>query len=166
MLELNADCFEHKVGKLLNRYQDKHSKHKSNHWQSCSLKDQSMTPDAYLHALIVGYGVTSGRFASPLNFNPAMNSYYSIFDQDRVFGATVNVFSTHLKQTQTMNPNAWKRQYAGPSSMQSNLKPSLTVFVLPRQTSSGYCKWPSHPTVRQLCTINKQAFRIQTVNLW
>ena len=171
MLELKADCFEHEIAKLLTRYQDKHSNCKSNHWQRCSWKDQLTTPDAYIHALKLGLGVTSERFASPLSFNPDMETYYSIFDQDRVFGANINAFSSQWTGASQANPDHEPQcmekavRWAILSAEQAS-EASLTVFVMPKQASSGYYKSLAHPTIRHLCNINKENFKFKSVNHW
>ena len=91
---LNAGCFKIEVAKLMMRYKDGYNMHKDKHWQTTNLKHHLTTPDAYIDALKAGLNVDCERFASPLDFNPSLKHYYSMYDQDRVFGANINAYST------------------------------------------------------------------------
>ena len=50
------------------------------------------TPDVYMRALMDGLGVQCGRFASPLDFHPEMQQYYSMHERDKVFGANTDAY--------------------------------------------------------------------------
>ena len=55
--------------------------------------DHSSIPDGYMQALIRGLSTTTERFASSLDFNPALESYSSLHPEDRLFGAVVDAYS-------------------------------------------------------------------------
>lgn len=72
--ELHATNFVHEVAKLTLRYQAGQSK------GADKLPDQSGLPDEYMDALIQSLDIQCERFASPLNFNPAVKRYYSLHE--------------------------------------------------------------------------------------
>ena len=84
--ELHATNFVHKVAKLTLKYQTGQGK------GADKLHDQSGLPDDYMDALIQSLDIQCERFASPFNFNPAVKQYYSLHEQDRVFGANADAF--------------------------------------------------------------------------
>lgn len=118
MQELDATCFEHEVAKLLMRYQDEYTLHVDQHWLNTTLAQQLSTPVTaaaeYMHALKKGLSLKCERFALPLNFNPMFEEYYSMYEQDRVFGANVDAFSTKWEGASQASPeytlNAWRKR--------------------------------------------------------
>ncbi|KAL3162350.1 hypothetical protein ABBQ32_010033 [Trebouxia sp. C0010 RCD-2024] len=73
--ELGATCFEHEVARLMDRYKtpDAEALLKAQ-------KQRQVTPDEYMHAFKVGFGIQCERFASPLDFNPEVQQYYSLHE--------------------------------------------------------------------------------------
>ena len=57
-----------------------------------------------MKALINGLSLTTERFASPLNFNPAMTAYFSLYKEDQLFGANHNAFSARWTGASQCNP--------------------------------------------------------------
>ena len=171
MQQLKAECFEHEVAKLLIRYQEGYCPHKSKHWQCTKLENHIATPDEYMHALKVGLDIDCERFASPLNFNPEIPQYYSMYEQDRVFGANFNAFSskwTGASQAKPeFEPEAMEKalRWAILSAEQSD-SASLTAFIMPDTPSTGFYKWLQHPTVMPLCKIGRNSFRFKTADHW
>jgi len=71
------------IARLLNRYTNK----PTDGSKRSKLANQCTTPDKYMQALKDGLSVTTERFASPLNFNPNMTCYFSMYAEDALFGA-------------------------------------------------------------------------------
>ena len=171
MEQLGATCFEHEVAKLLIRYQDGHTRHADKHWKTTSLAQQLTTPDTYMHALKTALGLKCERFASPLNFNPEFDSYFSMHDQDRIFGANIDAFSRKWEGASQANPGHTPKlmekavRWAVLSAEQSKTA-CLTAFVLPAQAPSGYYKWLAHPLVTMVCTVNKSNFKYKGTDHW
>ena len=119
------------------RYQDTCKKQETKECQNHDLKDQKATPDAYMHALKEGLSVTCERFASPLNFNPLWETYYSNFEEDRIFGANINAFSTQWVGASQANPSHQPEsvekavQWAILSAEQTTMA-CLTASMLPK----------------------------------
>ena len=114
--ELHATNFVHEVAKLTLRYQAGQGK------GAGKLPDQRGLPDEYMDALIQSLNVQCERFASPLNFNPGVKQNYSLHEQDKVFGANTDAYSTNgrelQKQTHRRTQRQWRKQSDGQSSVQ------------------------------------------------
>jgi hypothetical protein len=54
--------------------------------------------------LLRTYDIEQERFASPLNFNPAIPEYLSAFPEDELFGAHHDTYSTRMTACGHMNP--------------------------------------------------------------
>ena len=90
--------YVHEVAKLTLRCQAGQGK------GADKLPDQSGLPDEYMDALIQSLDIQCERFASPLNLNPAVKQYYSLHEQDRVFGANADAYSTKWEGASEANP--------------------------------------------------------------
>ncbi len=114
--ELHATNFVHAFAKLTVRYQAGKSKGAE------KLPDQSGLPDEYMDALIQSMDIQCERFASPLNFNPAVKQYYSLHEQDRVSGANTDIYNTKWEGASEANPpheaGQWRKQSDGQTSVQ------------------------------------------------
>ena len=162
---LQATSFVHEVAKLTLRYQvrkgDKDEK----------LPDQSGIPDEYMQALISSLDLQCERFASPLNFNPGVKQYYSLYEQDKVFGANLDAYSKKWEGASQANPphdaQAMEKavRWAILSADQSHV-PTLTAFMLASSDATGYMKWLSHPMVRQLGCIRREYIKFKTPDYW
>jgi len=51
-----------------------------------------------------GLSVTTKRFASPLNFNPNMTCYFSMYAEDALFGANFDAYSVKWTGASQVNP--------------------------------------------------------------
>ena len=78
----HRSSFPQEIAELLLRYQDGHVAGKVR----TKLKNHWATPDAYMQALIEGLSLDIERFASPLNFTPSMDWYFSLYPEDQAFG--------------------------------------------------------------------------------
>ena len=87
MQELHATSFVHEVAKLTLRYQAGQGK------SAEKLPEQSGLPDEHMDAPTQSLDIHCEQFALPLNFNPAVQQYYSVHEHDRVFGANIDAYS-------------------------------------------------------------------------
>ena len=71
------------IARLPNKCTNKAS-HRS---KRSKLANQCTTPDIYMQAFRDGVSPATERFASPLNFNPNMTCYFSMYAEDARFGA-------------------------------------------------------------------------------
>ena len=89
---LKAGTFAEEMYKLMLRYEDNSVIDKQegkrvkivNHWA---------TPRKVYEVLQAHAGVTKERYASPLNFNPAMDMYWSVHKRDVLFGAKHDTYA-------------------------------------------------------------------------
>ena len=158
------------IADLLHRYKDGY-KLKTAKKQCTRLYNHWATPDKYMQALIASFSLTTERFASPLNFCPTMREYYAMYDEDQVFGATHDAFSTHWSGASQSNPEYEPEdmekavRWALLSAIES-VDPTLTVFVLPKWQDTGYYKWLSHPYVHVIADVDKKQFKFKTPDYW
>ena len=163
--ELHATSFVHEVAKLTLRYQAGQSRGAER------LPDQSGLPDEYMDALIQSMDIQCERFASPLNFNPAVKHYYSLHDRDRVFGANTDAYSTKWEGASEANPphEAGAMEKAirwAIFSAETSTSPTLTAFMLPKTDANAYQKWLTHPIIRQLGCIEREHISFKTSDYW
>ena len=163
--------FEEEVARLLHRYKNGYTHYAtgsetkiSNHWA---------TPDEYMEALITGLALTTERFASPLNFNPKMQSYFSLYPEDQVFGASWDAYSCKWLGASQSNPEyeADEMEKAvrwALLSCEATEEPSLTAFILPDwgTTGNAYQKWLSHPMAHMLVKVPRNQFKFKTPQHW
>ena len=98
-----------------------------------------------METLIHGLSTSSTsieRFASPLNFNPRHPTYFSMYKEDQVFGATENAYSQKWHGSSQANPeyeaaDMEKAVRWALVSAQDPAQPSLTAFILPDWGSTG-----------------------------
>ena len=161
MKTLGATCFEHEVALLMNRYKIP----KEDDMVKAS-KLRRSTPDVYMHAFKYGLEVQCKRFASPIDFNPEMQQYYSLHDRDKVFGANIDAYSTKWQGTSQAYP-PWtpndmdKAMKCAISSAEKSSEAILTLLILPEDKGSSYCKWALHPRVTLLTQVQKQHIRFK-----
>ncbi len=155
MQELHATSFVHKVAKLTLRHQAGQGEGAE------KLPDQSGLPDDYMDALVQSLNIHCEQFASPLNFNPAVKQYYSLHEQDKVFGANKDAYSTKWKGASEAYPlhNAKAMEKAvrwAIFSAEKSMSPTLTTFMLPKTDANAYQNWLTHPKVRELGCIERK----------
>ena len=88
------------IARLLNRY----TKKTSDGSKKSKLANQCTTPDRYIQAFKRGLSETTERFASPLNFNPNMTCYFSMYAEDALFGANFDAYSRKWTGASQVNP--------------------------------------------------------------
>ena len=119
-----------------------------------------------MQALIEGLNLTIERFASPLNFNCMMESFYSLYKEDECFGANHNAFSRLWVGASQCNPEYEHGdmekavRWALVSAIEAD-QPSLTAFVLPWWPDSAYFKWMDHPLVHSVARIKGRHFKFK-----
>ena len=155
--ELHATNFVHEVAKLTLRYQAG----KSN--GAKKLPDQSGLPDEYMDALMQSLDIQCERFASPLNLNPTIKQYYSLHDQDKVFGANADAYSTKWEGASEAMEKAVRWAIF---SAEKSTSPTLTAFMLPKTGLNAYQKWLTHPMIRQLGCIEREHISFKTSDHW
>ena len=134
----------------------------NNHWA---------TPDEYMKAIVDGLSITTERFASPLDFNVAFDSYCSMYSENRLFGATHDAYSHRWQGSSQANPEYEAKEMEkalrwAMFSAQETDKPTLTTFVLPDWAGTAYLRWMSHPVVQQMITIKTTQFRFKDPKHW
>ena len=157
------------VNRLLSRYTNDRTKQgkKSKPTNHCSI------PNGYMKALQIGLGTTVERFASPLNYNPTSECYYSRYPEDKLFGANVDAFSCKWQGASQAHPEH------EPAAMEKALRwaiysaedtsePTLTAFVLPwwNDTGTSYNRWLTHPAIQEVATIKRNKFRFKNPMQW
>ena len=144
------------IARLLNRYTNK----PTDGSKRGKLANQCTTPDKYMQAFRIGLSVTTERFASPLNFNPNMTCYFSMFAEDALFGANLDAYSVKWTGASQVNPEyeavaMAKAMRWAILSAEEAAEPVLTAFVIPwwDDKGSSYSRWLSHQTVQAIATI-------------
>ena len=89
-----------------------------------------------MKAIVDGLSITTERFASPLNFNVASDSYCSTYSEDRLFGAIHDAYSHKWQGSSQANPEHEAKDMEKALrwaifSAQETDEPVLTTFVLP-----------------------------------
>ena len=159
--------FEHALARLLSRYSDKHTLES----KTTRTKNHRAIPDEYMKAIVDGLSITTERFASPLNFNVASNSYCSMYSEDRLFGATHDAYSHNWQGSSQASPEYEAKDMEKALrwaifSAQETDEPVLTAFVLPDWAGTAYLRWMSHPLVQEITTIKKTQFRFKDPRHW
>lgn len=154
----NNPCFEHAVLKLLIRYKNGHKKGSN----ETRMTQEWSTPDGFMQAMADGLTLTTERFASPLNFSPHLTSYDSMYEEDEVFGANNNAYSTRWKGASQATPEAGpaaadKAVRWAIASAEESQEPVLTALTLPWEGNTGtaYVKWLLHPMVQEVKTVKR-----------
>ena len=110
-----------------------------NHWAM---------PPAVFDVLRQGLGISKERFASPLNFNPHMDEYWSIHQEDTLFGARHDSFRCYWTGPSEANAEYEHDElfkamrWAVHSALQQ--EPSLTLLVHPawdERSNTAYQRW-------------------------
>mmetsp|Transcript_2060 Transcript_2060/g.4562 ORF Transcript_2060/g.4562 Transcript_2060/m.4562 type:complete len:987 (-) Transcript_2060:719-3679(-) len=167
-VELHAGSFEEEVAKLQHRYKEGYSSgHHTTH-----LDSHQTTPDPIFRCLVDHLGVTQERFASPLNYNPATQVYWSMYKEDQLFGARWDAYSEPWTGVSQANPEYTAQgmeksvRHAISSSMLCKDDATVTIFVLPDWKGTPYNKWMGHDTVVRLDVIPRTQFRFKTPCHW
>ena len=116
------------------------------------LRQEWNTPEDFMEALTQGLSLTTKRFASPLTFSPYLTSCYSFYQEDQLFGANHNAYSTNWTGASQATPEtgsaaADKAVRWAIASAQQSQEPGLTALTLPLQgpTGTAYAKRLAHP---------------------
>ena len=163
----NTDTtFPQEIAGLLRRYKSGYREHN----KTTKMRNHWATPTPYMEALQKGLSISRERFASPLNFDPNMDTYYSAFSSDSVFGASHDCFSTLWTGASQFNPEyehmdlneAMKHAVV---STYTN-SPVLSVFVGPAWDGTSYTSWLRHPRVHLLARIPKNELPFIPFDYW
>jgi len=157
------------IARLLNRYTNK----PTDGSKRSKLANQCTTPDRYMQALRDGLSVTTERFASPLNFNPNMKCYFSMYAEDALFGANFETYSVKWTGASQVNPEyeaaaMEKAMRWAILSAEEAAELVLTAFILPwwDDKGSSYARWLTHQTVQAIATIDRSKFKFNAPRHW
>ena len=115
-----------------------------------------------MKALKEGLQTTTERFASPLNHSPELEAYFSWYEEDQLFGANHDAYSTRWTGSSQARPEfdaaGIDKAMRWAIASTDTPEPVLTAFVLPWQTRGGsaYTKWLCHPAVQEIKTIDRR----------
>ncbi|MGL4649121.1 MAG: hypothetical protein ACRC1H_06920, partial [Caldilineaceae bacterium] len=122
-------------------------------------------PPAYMAALQQALGISTERFASPLDVHPETACYFSMHPQDAVFGATTDAFSCPWVGAGQVHPaydhdtleKAMRWAIAAATHADLTDAPVYNVLVLPRwdKEGSSYHRWLQHPAVQVLAEMSR-----------
>ena len=135
------------------------------------LRNHWATPDEYIHAIVASMGVTHERFASPLNANPAFQTYSSAFERDQVFGATWDAYRTSWHTSSYCNPEYEDTEMDKAvrwaiASTQHTPGPVLHYFVLPYWKGTSYAKWLTHQNVHTHLVVPRHQLKFKKYDYW
>lgn len=142
--------------RLLSRYKDGHTQGN----KETGLKQEWSKPEGFMKALAKGLSLTTESLALPLNFSPHFTSYYSIYEEDQLFGANYNAYNTKWTGASQATPGTGSAatnkavRWAIASAEQSQ-EPVLTALTLPWEGHAGraYANWLT--MVHEIKTIKK-----------
>jgi len=173
---LKAGTFAEELYKLMIRYED-NSVIDQQQGTRVKLVNHWATPEPIYAVLQSMAGVTKERYASPLNFNPNMDMYWSVHQRDVLFGAKHDTYAYTRTGSGVANP-----EYEDPEMNRSvaeavwaarnnKEEPTLEFHVLPAWTessSTAYVNWLDQaPEVcKHVLQIPRQHFRFQTPTAW
>jgi len=114
-------------------------------------------------------GVTQERFASPLQRSRHMPLFFSHDTEDTCFGSLGHAFSTtwqgaslvHLWKDHRLMDKAVRWAIA---SAEHTSVPTITIIIMPEETSSHYTVFLDHPLVHQMCTLVSP--QVRTPDFW
>ena len=121
-----------------------------------------------MQALRKNLGLTTERIATPLDHDPQIPRYLSSQQEDKVFGANLDGFSTVWEGASHCQPELEHYEMKKAvrwaiCSASDTDSPCLTSFALPSYTNSqsAYHKYLSHPLVHLVTKIPKANFRYE-----
>jgi exonuclease III/ribonuclease HI len=173
---LKAGTFAEELHKLMLRYEN-NSVINQQEGTRVKLVNHWATPRRVYAVLQSLAGVTKERYASPLNYNPDMDLYWSVHKRDVLFGARHDTYAYTRTGSSVANP-----EYEDPEMNKSVAEavwaarnnrgePTLEFHVLPAWTdtsNTAYMNWLDQaPEVcKHVLQIPKQHFRFQTPTAW
>jgi ribonuclease HI len=165
--KMKAGTFAQELALLLARYKQGVPIAGSN--RTVEMKNHWATPPAIYSYLQDKWGVHKERFASPLNYHPDMQAYWSCHERDQLFGAQHNAYSVQWTGYSVANPeyeaNQLEKAVAwAVHSARATDTPTLTVFVLPawsETSNTAYLKWTRKfpDNCKVLLRVPKQSFK-------
>jgi exonuclease III/ribonuclease HI len=174
--QLRTGEFPAELARLLQRYRqsttvegapDKRIK-LENHWA---------VPAGVMGVLRKGLTLTKERFASPLNFDPKADHYWSVHERDQLFGAYWDAHRWRWTGSSEANAEYEHKdmdkamRWAVHSALSGGTAPVLTLLIHPawdERSRTAYIKWLKHcPTVTQeLLRIPRRYFKFTKPTHW
>ena len=146
--------FIKEVAQLLERWRAQRAKARK---EGRNLQQQqqhcALTP-ALTRALITSLHIDTELYAHPLNFHPAMTTYYSRQKEDQLFGASLDACSIRWEGASYAHPPhsgedpVTAIRWALASARTQKQRPVLTAIVLPGWADSAHSPYLAAPEVR------------------
>ena len=165
---LRPGTFQQELGLLLLRYQSgkrisgNRKVKMRNHWTT--------PPPLIQEGLLRAYDIGQERFASPLNFNPAIPEYWSAFPEDILFGAHHDAYSSRMTACGYMNPEYEEDelekalQWAVWAS--ETEEPVCFLAVYPEWLKATYMNLLSHHNVNVVARFQRSTFAFLPPDHW
>ena len=144
----SAGYFEADVAALLRRYKQGAKITGAN--RQVKLENHWATPPKFFDTLIRHFHLTKERFASPLNFNPSLEEYWSAHPEDAAFGAHHDAYGSQWTGASQANAeyehaDLFKAmRWAVHSAAADPQRPTLTLLIHPawdEHSDTGYNRW-------------------------
>jgi len=165
--QLGAGSFAEEVAKLLLRYKDGY---RSTNGKVTTLRNHWANPNEF-NKVLQAMHISKERFASPLNVATHVSSYWSLYEEDQIFGARCDAFSCQWRGASEANPEYTAHdmdkamRYAVAAAI-ATTDPVLTVLVLPAWEGTAYRKWLQHPNVHLLATFDRNHYKFKAPDHW
>ena len=135
------------------------------------IRDHWATPPVLIDNLIKTLRLTVERFASPPNFCPEMQQYFSATEDDQTFGAGVDAYSTQWLGASQANSEYEHAEMAKAvrwaiMSAAATQEASLTIFILPEWTHSACYRCMQDPRVHRFMVFSKDTFTSRAPDFW
>ena len=165
---LKPGTFQQELGLLLLRYQ---SGRKVSGSKRVKMRNHWTTPPPLIQeGLLRTYDIKQERFASPLNFNPAIPNYWSAFPEDTLFGAHHDAYSSRMTACGYMNPEYEEDelekalQWAVWASETD--EPVCFLAVYPEWIKATYMNLLSHHNVNVVARFQRSTFAFLPPDHW
>ena len=135
--------FEQELVHLLERYHDGYGEDQVGDTQ---MRHHWAVPAPFMRAIRESCHVTDEGFASPFNFSPYLQRYFSMYPRDEVFGAVGNRYQYPLQGSNQLNPEYEAKamdkavRWAIHSAVQQEARdrPVMALMFLPNWECTAY----------------------------
>ncbi len=163
---LTVGAFEEEIAKLLIRYNDNY---KINGTKLTKMKNHWANSDPIMDFYKYGLGLEQERFASPLNCT--LDTYFSIYPQDAVFGAYIDAFKYQYGGALTSNTEYEAYMMARDiryslMAAADNRKPYIATHTLPEWMATAYRKYEMPGGMHKLAHIPRRLYKFKTPDHW
>lgn len=176
MKKLKAGSFPEEVYALMCRYRDGAQVRAQKSTRTVKIKNHWATPPEIYEALRELTGITKERFASPLNYNPTFQMYWSAHKKDQIFGAKWDSYRYQWTGGSVHNPeyedeDLNKNIATAIAAARSTTAPVFGIHILPAWSDANktaYLAWLQHfpENCKHLLQVPKKHFRFQKPTTW